>query len=468
MPKFCSSCGAALADQVAFCSACGTRVTSGPTVPPLKPSSEPRYSTVGAPLNPTQDESAVMKTDRRDTLFSQIGGALGVRGVMVVALVIAGILFAIWMGSDDPGIRQGELPATESPAPPLQRSFTDMIQSFIPIYKSADTEVRKTNVRFERKDAIVRYFSGPAGLRFQGWVGKVQDLKTERDGEASFSIKLQDSKTVIGTWNNSVSDSFSHTMISRNDVLYPSLMDIKNGDEVTVSGTFLVEGAGEDYVREESFTEEGSMTSPEFLVRFSKISTGTARTSVPVLNNPAPNSRGSELIEVPAVTISKPNRVLQLSASDGVCSVDYLNTSVSDGYTTVLLRAGNYERPKNLEGESSVTVKLLSCLDRGVAEHALLATNWLNCGASCNSQEIVQVFELRDGNPVLVQQISFDSDAAGTGAIFDDNSLTLTVKGRSNEESPHCCPKSLDVVTYRWAGQQFVQSSYTRVPVPPA
>ena len=57
MPMFCSNCGAALADRAAFCSACGTPVEPGRSVSPLKPSSEPRYSIVGEPLNPTQDES---------------------------------------------------------------------------------------------------------------------------------------------------------------------------------------------------------------------------------------------------------------------------------------------------------------------------------------------------------------------------------------------------------------------------
>lgn len=171
--------------------------------------------------------------------------------------------------------------------------------------------------------------------------------------------------------------------------------------------------------------------------------------------------------DVPAVTVSKPNRVLELAAINGVCGVDYLNAPVSDGEDTVSLRAGKYAEREQF-GESSVTVKLLSCLDRGVAEHALLATDWVACGASCNSHEIVQVFELRGAHPVVVQQVYFDSDARGTGATFDDRLLTLTVTGRSKEESPHCCPKSLDVVTYRWERKQFVQSSYKRAPVPPS
>ena len=163
-----------------------------------------------------------------------------------------------------------------------------MIESFIPGYNSADTEVRKTNVRFERKDAIVQYFSRSGSLRFQEWVGEIRRLTTESDGKAHVSIKLKGSNTIIENWNNSLSDFSSDTMISRGDALYRSLMDVKDGDEVTVSGTFIVEGGGQDYVREASVTEEGSMTSPEFIVRFSQIGKGSVRTSAPVLNAPTP------------------------------------------------------------------------------------------------------------------------------------------------------------------------------------
>lgn len=178
------------------------------------------------------------------------------------------------------------------------------------------------------------------------------------------------------------------------------------------------------------------------------------------------SSNSSTSPSTPAMTVSKPNRVLELTADHGVCGVDYLNTPVSDGERTLPLRDGKYERRENFESDS-VEVKHVFCLDHGVSERALVDTEWMSCGGSCNSSGIVQVFELRDGHPVLVQQIYFDSDAAGTGVSFDDNSLILTVRGRSTEESPHCCAKSLDVVTYRWDEEQlFVQSSYKRVPVP--
>jgi len=105
---------------------------------------------------------------------------------------------------------------------------------------------------------------------------------------------------------------------------------------------------------------------------------------------------------------------------------------------------------RGFRGSSTITVKHVFCVGRGVGEHALLVTDWLSCGASCNDTGMVQVYEPQAGHPVLLQQIGFDSDAVGTDATFDKDSLTLTVTGRSNDGSAHCCPQNLDVVTYQW------------------
>ena len=177
-----------------------------------------------------------------------------------------------------------------------------MIDSFIPMYNAADTEIRKTDVRFQRKHAIASYFSGAGSLQFEGWVGEVKSLTTESDGEAYVSVQLPGTDIEIKTWNNSLSDTEDHTMIRRNDALYTSLRDIKEGDNVTVAGSFVE--ADQDYIREASLTEEGSMTGPEFIVRFSQISKGVwplektdaAQTVTPAVSStapeesPAPNS----------------------------------------------------------------------------------------------------------------------------------------------------------------------------------
>ena len=243
---FCGSCGATLTDRSAFCSACGNRV-----------------ETVGR--MPTTGRTE--KQSIRHPVF------------LFVALIVI-VVIAIRSSQHDENSTAGNyapsstdnIRQSDVTVPAQQRSFTSLVESFVPSYNSADTEIRKTNVRFERKDALTQYFSRSGGLQFKGWVGEVHNLTTESDGKASLSVALKGSETVIKTWNNSFSDSPSHTMISRGDALYPSLTDIKDGDVVTVSGTFILEGGGQDYLRESSLTEDGSMTSPEFIVRFSEIS----------------------------------------------------------------------------------------------------------------------------------------------------------------------------------------------------
>jgi len=236
-------------------------------------------------------------------------------------IIVAGLLL-LWVFSpkDSPTpattVRNDESPSTDtvrqtnSSVPPLQKSFTSMIGSFIPKYNSAGSEVlaandqfrqveqehRKTNVRVERKNAIASYFSGSRNLQFQGWIGEVADTFPYQDLDgtesAYFSVKLRGSDIVLETAGGSKvldamilekavkgneQDLFSpspNTMISRKDVLYQSLMNIKKGDVVTVSGTFLLKNNGGDYLYEASATEKGSMTEPEFFVKFSQISKG--------------------------------------------------------------------------------------------------------------------------------------------------------------------------------------------------
>jgi hypothetical protein len=270
-------------------------------------------------------------------------------GVFVVLVVLL-LVFVIWSSQADKPtgistVQQNEPSQRISYIPPLQRSFTSMVESFVPRYNVADTQIRKTNVRFERRDAIVRYFSGQRSLHFQRWAGEVHDLKTETDGKASLSIKLDGSDTVIQTWNNSLSDSASDTMISRADDLYSSLADIKNGDEVTVSGTFIVEfGAGPDYVRESSLTESGSMTSPEFIVKFSQIGTGAPTDSATsYVSPPAPSEDAVRPAQVtqtlrPVPTINDGGR----SSDEKVIAIPADHSSVSSAAADTDVLTGVY------------------------------------------------------------------------------------------------------------------------------
>jgi len=181
---------------------------------------------------------------------------------------------------------------------------------------------------------------------------------------------------------------------------------------------------------------------------------------------------GQAATKVPAIDISVPNRVLPIKANDA-CSVDYKNNRVfgeNRGWTA-RLKSGKYERKhdRNLDsGYESVSLDGIFCLEpgNGKPQHALLVLNWLDCGGSCTSIGVVQLITVRAAHPVIKQQFVFDSHATGTGATFDEKSLTLIITGRSNDDSPNCCAKNFDVVTYHWQGSRFVQQSYKRIPAP--
>jgi len=172
---------------------------------------------------------------------------------------------------------------------------------------------------------------------------------------------------------------------------------------------------------------------------------------------------------VPAVYLSSPHRVLALKANDA-CAIDFANTRMfgeNKGWAAPL-KNGKYEH-KYDAGYDSVTLDHVYCVHRDASKvsYALAVTNWLSCGGSCMSTGVVQVIAVRDGRPFVTQQLTFDSHAPGTGATYDECSHTLTITGRSDDDSPNCCAKNFDVVTMQWQGSKFAQNTYRRIPAPP-
>jgi hypothetical protein len=258
---FCPKCGTESLNDAQFCRECGSTLGS-------------RVQRAGQQLRTAPSRPAQSDKPPR----------VGLKLLFVVVVVI-GVLWVLFVAegtprtqpssAEPPEVHPVTLLSTTPSAPtvpPQEAAFASMVKSFVPSYNQADTEIRKTNVRFERKQAMAKFFSGSDGLRFQNWVGIVKSVTTESDGEAALSLTLLgDSDLTIATWNNSFSDSSAHTMIARSDSLYGSLMNIKSGDVVRVSGTFLSSGSAADEIKESSLTEEGAMTSPDFIVRFTEI-----------------------------------------------------------------------------------------------------------------------------------------------------------------------------------------------------
>jgi len=98
-------------------------------------------------------------------------------------------------------------------------------------------------------------------------------------------------------------------------------------------------------------------------------------------------------------------------------------------------------------------------------DRALVYLDDVSAAGSSTGRGTLIVFAVREGHPVKVQELTFDSQASGTGVKFDPATRKLVVAARSNDDSPHCCPTSVDVVTFAWTPKGFVQMGRRVVPI---
>lgn len=97
--------------------------------------------------------------------------------------------------------------------------------------------------------------------------------------------------------------------------------------------------------------------------------------------------------------------------------------------------------------------------------YALVTLREVDLGGGPADAAIVQVWKLEKRHLYIVQQFTFDQQAPGAGVSFDAKPARLIIRARTNDDSPVCCPRSLDVVSFRWDGRQFKQQSAQTVPV---
>lgn len=138
--------------------------------------------------------------------------------------------------------------------------------------------------------------------------------------------------------------------------------------------------------------------------------------------------------------------------------LDFKNLKVSRHGDGVKLRDGNFKQQLKF-GYEEVHLDLLAFLDSpggGTINRAVIDLDWHDCDSSCTIIGRVQVFELRSGHPVVVQEIEYDRRAPGTGARFDRENQILTLTGRTDDHTPNCCPESIDVMHFEWDGKTFV------------
>ena len=131
--------------------------------------------------------------------------------------------------------------------------------------------------------------------------------------------------------------------------------------------------------------------------------------------------------------LGKSNSWFQLR--DGICTKEY-----GDGV----------REPHSMEEVSLYEVSYFDLDQKGKPQHALVVLNYLTIAGSSSEEGVIQVFGIRNDRLVMIQQFAYDRQAPGTGETFDRAAGVLTVTARTDDQSAHCCPKSIDIVSYRW------------------
>jgi hypothetical protein len=219
----------------------------------------------------------------------------------------------------------------EQTLPAAEAEFVSTIASFKASYEAASNEFQKSTVRRERSAALARSLRDRS---VDGWIGTVSSMQTTGDGNGILSIKPPGYGWItINTWNNSLSDIGSGTLIPAGSPLYEQVSHLSVGEKIIFAGTFG--SSGLDYLKESSLTEAGAMDEPEFIFRFADVrpansSQQTARVLAPQASIP----ETSNARPAPPKAVSVP---FFLGFTGGESVSDAANHAAALGF----MRAGN-------------------------------------------------------------------------------------------------------------------------------
>ena len=143
--------------------------------------------------------------------------------------------------------------------------FIIVIEKYVKSFSEAKNELQQAILRDERKQDTAKLVGS---MYIKSWIGTINELSTNSEGKAILSVRISP-HIEIKTWNNSISDIMSNTLIEKGTLLYKTLTHLSTGQKVKFSGSFFP--SADDFIEETSMTIRGSMTNPEFLFKFESI-----------------------------------------------------------------------------------------------------------------------------------------------------------------------------------------------------
>lgn len=159
------------------------------------------------------------------------------------------LLNKIYSSQDEKGKAQTQL-----------ESFIQTVNTYAQKHEASSNDLQKANARTERANALKKLFPD---REFTNWTGKIITMQTDSNRNAVIRILIEsnDVNTKI------VLQSYP---IAHDSEIYHLFSPLSVNDKVSVSGSFV--GSRLDFFMETSFTERGSMTKPEFVIKISDVS----------------------------------------------------------------------------------------------------------------------------------------------------------------------------------------------------
>lgn len=157
-------------------------------------------------------------------------------------------------------------PRVVAPAMPTDQSALVQInQAVHEKLRAATNDLQKGALRPWRGKATCMNIKTTAA---KDWVGTLEMLSTNNDGKGVVKIVIGDD-LAVKTWNNALSDVGSDTLIEPGSSLYEKIVSLNEGDTVVFSGHFFQSDV--DCLQEGSVTLSGSLSDPEYIMRFDDI-----------------------------------------------------------------------------------------------------------------------------------------------------------------------------------------------------
>jgi hypothetical protein len=147
----------------------------------------------------------------------------------------------------------------------MEVQFVVIVQDATASYKNTGNEIESRSARATRAEELCTLLGH--GLEADSWPGTIAALP-DAEGSGALSVALADGITVQ-TMGAGSSEAGHESMIDQGSALSNTLSQMQVGEPITFSGQFFASDA--DCVIELSRTQEQSMTTPSFLMKFTAV-----------------------------------------------------------------------------------------------------------------------------------------------------------------------------------------------------